>query len=77
MGNTAYDSQIRLGSTKRNSNDSVALCFKVPFEFRQRFKLHALQRSMTMTELLVIAVESYVGPSQSEPQANLHEYRNT
>jgi hypothetical protein len=43
-----------------SDTNCVALCFKVPFQFRQRFKLHALQRSMTMTNLLIRAIESYV-----------------
>ena len=39
----------------------VSLNFKVPFEFRQRLKILAAQRAMTMTELLTIAVEAFVG----------------
>ena len=40
--------------------DLVALSFKVPFEFRQAFKLQALRRGITMTELLTHAFETYV-----------------
>jgi hypothetical protein len=37
----------------------VALSFKVPFRFRQWFKLQALSRNLTMTEFLIAAVEWY------------------
>lgn len=40
--------------------DLVALSFKVPFEFRQAFKLQALRRRITMTELLAHAIKTYV-----------------
>jgi len=37
----------------------VALCFKVPFPFRQWFKLQALSRNITMTEFLILAARHY------------------
>jgi hypothetical protein len=37
----------------------VALSFKVPFEFRQRLKRLALERGLTMTEVLIAAIEAY------------------
>jgi hypothetical protein len=38
----------------------VALCFKVPFRFRQWFKLQAVRQELTMTEFLIRASEWYV-----------------
>ncbi len=38
----------------------VALCFKVPFRFRQWFKLEALREGLTMTDFLIKATEWYV-----------------
>jgi hypothetical protein len=38
----------------------VALCFKVPFHFRQWFKLEALREELTMTEFLIKVTEWYV-----------------
>ena len=37
----------------------VALCFKVPFSFRQWFKLQAVSRNITMTEFLMQAAQWY------------------
>jgi hypothetical protein len=54
---------VRISGSDPNS---VALCFKVPFNFRQRFKFHALQRGVTMTELLFQAVESYIDENHTE-----------
>jgi hypothetical protein len=51
---------LRLDRHLGNGRDSVALSFKVSFKFRRWFKLHALQRDLTMTEFLVAAVEGYV-----------------
>jgi hypothetical protein len=55
----------RAAYTEQTSNSlpnesRVALCFKVPFGFRQWFKLQALRRGLTMTEFLVKATEWYV-----------------
>jgi hypothetical protein len=41
------------------SGAGVALCFKVPFRFRQWFKFQALSRNLTMTEFLIKAAEWY------------------
>ena len=38
----------------------VSLNFKVPFEFRQRLKILAAHRAMTMTELLTAAVDNFI-----------------
>lgn len=38
----------------------VAVNFRVPFEFRQRMKLSATIRGITMTELMVAALEHYL-----------------
>lgn len=37
----------------------VALSFKVPFAFRHWFKLQALKKDISMTELLMLCAESY------------------
>jgi hypothetical protein len=39
----------------------VAVNFRVPFEFRQRMKLSATIRGITMTELMTAAFEYYLG----------------
>jgi hypothetical protein len=63
--------------TRRRDTEGVALCFKVPFEFRRRFKLEAVRRNLSMTELLIRAAESYLlaEAEQTEPvvRANGHE----
>ncbi len=46
------------GSSTRDAR--VALCFKVPFRFRQWFKLAALREGLTMTDFLIKATEWYV-----------------
>lgn len=46
----------------RHKRDVVALNFLVPFEFRQRVKLAAAARGVTMTELVMAALESYLLP---------------
>jgi len=51
---------IKSGKTLINKPNSVSFSFKLPFDFRQQFKLQALRRNMTMTELLVAAIESYI-----------------
>jgi hypothetical protein len=58
------DRNTDVANSDRNSSQSlkaedVALCFKVPFRFRQWFKLQALNRNLTMTEFLVQAAEWY------------------
>ena len=48
-------------SGKSSAKDArVALCFKVPFEFRHWFKLEALREELTMTDFLIKATEWYV-----------------
>jgi len=54
------NSATRTLRTRRRDSQDVALCFKVPFEFRRRFKLEALRRNLSMTELLIRATESYL-----------------
>jgi hypothetical protein len=44
----------------RTDNVLVALNFRVPFEFRQRVKLAATTRDVTMTQLVIMALESYL-----------------
>jgi hypothetical protein len=39
----------------------VALNFRVSFKLRQRMKLEATARGITMTTLLIAALESYLG----------------
>jgi hypothetical protein len=46
--------------TERRQMEGVALCFKVSFEFRRRFKLEAVRRNLSMTELLIRATDSYL-----------------
>lgn len=36
----------------------VALNFRVPFELRQKLKAHAVERAMTMTDVLVAALRT-------------------
>ncbi|HEY0341849.1 MAG TPA: hypothetical protein VGC34_13660 [Steroidobacteraceae bacterium] len=47
--------------TGRRETEGVALCFKVSFKFRHRFKLEAVRRNLSMTEFLIRATESYLG----------------
>ena len=44
---------------RTSDTQDVALCFKVPFRFRQWFKLQALNRHLTMTEFLMQAAQWY------------------
>lgn len=46
--------------TGRREMEGAALCFKVSFEFRRRFKLEAVRRNLSMTEFLIRATESYL-----------------
>jgi hypothetical protein len=46
--------------TGRRRAEDVALCFKVSFEFRRRFKLESVRRNLSMTEFLIRATESYL-----------------
>jgi len=46
--------------TSSQRDARVALCFKVPFRFRQWFKLQALREGLTMTDFLIKSTESYV-----------------
>ena len=46
--------------TGRRETEGVALCFKVAFEFRRRFKMEAARRNLSMTELLIRATENYL-----------------
>jgi len=55
---------IKSGKPLQKKQKPVAFSFKLPFDFRQKFKLQALQRNMTMTELLVAAIESYIVANQ-------------
>jgi hypothetical protein len=57
-------------SRQNTETGLVALSFKVPFKFRQEFKLQALQMGVTMTELLVHAVEMYVDANRAQPSLN-------
>lgn len=64
--------------TRGREIGGVALCFKVAFEFRRRFKLEAARRNLSMIELLIRASESYLvadaeaaGPI---PQNHVHEH---
>jgi len=62
--------------TRRRDTEGVALCFKVSFEFRHRFKLEAVRRKLSMTELLIRATESYLAADAEHPRplrANGHE----
>lgn len=54
--------QTGLVSRPRHERGIVALNFRVPFEVRQRIKLAATTRGVTMTELVMAAVESYLLP---------------
>jgi hypothetical protein len=61
------DEMIRdLSVASRDDPGLVALCFKVPLKFRRWFKMEALKRDVTMTELLVRAIESYAALSEED-----------
>jgi hypothetical protein len=56
----------------------VALCFKVPFRFRQWLKLQALSRNLTMTEFLMKAAKWYSeanteGSARGAPHTDLQK----
>jgi hypothetical protein len=51
-------SRSRLGE-KSNHFQLVSLNFKVPFVFRQRLKILAASSSLTMTELVLAAVDAF------------------
>ncbi len=53
-------SMRRSSHPARTDNVLVALNFRVPFEFRQRVKLAATTRDVTMTQLVIMALESYL-----------------
>lgn len=52
------------GSSSSSNGDAacvlVAINFRVPFELRQRMKLSAAIRGITMTELVTAALERYL-----------------
>jgi hypothetical protein len=50
----------------------VSLGFKVPFEFRRRFKTHAAREGCTMNQLLLRAFDALLarGSSTQESDAN-------
>jgi hypothetical protein len=50
----------------------VSLGFKVPFEFRRRFKTHAAREGCTMNQLLLRAFDALLarGSSTQENDAN-------
>ncbi|MGH8227244.1 MAG: hypothetical protein ACREU3_04945 [Steroidobacteraceae bacterium] len=48
------------GSTGKTQDILVAINFRVPFEFRQRLKLSATIRGVTMTELITAACQHYL-----------------
>jgi hypothetical protein len=60
------ESRVRTG---RREMERVALCFKVSFEFRRRFKLEAVRRNLTMTEFLIRATECYLVADAEAPGA--------
>ena len=45
--------------TKLSDTDMVAMNFKVPAHFRKRMKQYAAELSISMTDLLVTAVDEY------------------
>lgn len=75
------------GSTWPRSNGNanevlVAVNFRVPFDFRQRMKLSATVRGVTMTELMTAALEYYLenvpatqGGAGSAPDPRLGNFR--
>ena len=67
---------LRLDRHLGSGRDSVALSFKVSFKFRRWFKLHALQRNLTMTEFLVEAVED-TSPRSVRPRKSVPTVRKS
>ncbi len=63
--------------TGRREMEGVALCFKVSFEFRHRFKLEAVRRNLSMTELLIRATESYLVVDSEATGAGLAQHRGS
>jgi len=59
MGSENSSSEASSPSHRTAVQRDVALCFKVPFQFRQWFKQQALSRELTMTEFLIRATLSY------------------
>lgn len=51
----------------RDEKQLVPLCFKVPAEFRHWLKAQAIARKLTMTELVVVALEHYEEINPCEP----------
>ncbi len=45
--------------TKLSESDQVAMNFKVPAQFRKRMKQYAAELSISMTDLLITAVDEY------------------
>jgi predicted HicB family RNase H-like nuclease len=57
----AKSGTTRRGPQSNRKNEAlVALNFRVPFEFRQRIKLAATTRGVTMTQLVSAALENYL-----------------
>ena len=56
----------RTPRTVRDTDALVALNFRVPFAFRQRIKLAATTRGMTMTELVAAALDLYLGDQEAQ-----------
>jgi hypothetical protein len=58
---------VKSAKPSKTKPKPVSFSFKLSFDFRQKFKLQALMRNMTMTELLVVAIESYIeAPTESQ-----------
>lgn len=53
----------------------VALNFRVPFKLRQRMKLAATARDITMTQLLSAALENYL--RKEAPGVSIHHYQSS
>ena len=51
----------------RDEKQLVPLCFKVPAQFRHWLKAQAIARNLTMTELVVVALEHYDELTPCEP----------
>lgn len=45
--------------TKASDNDIVPMNFKVPAEFRKNMKQYAAELGISMTDLMITAVEEY------------------
>jgi hypothetical protein len=53
------ESSASTNLTKSSDTDVVAMNFKVPAEFRKTMKKYAAELSISMTDLLMQAVEEY------------------